>query len=180
VAAQASNVMLICDDKWRAVFIDLDQARPIGTPLPKATEMALTPTCAAPEYIRHWKGITCETSATTCIAAADTFCFGVIYARLYGVAAFDDNESAIATLIPRAGTIPLAQLDRLPKSKQGTVRALCEPDPEARPSMSSVYTNLKNSHGMTVLAETAAKAHMANMNALSALRCVLVFGHCAC
>ncbi len=139
--------------KPRAAFIDLEQALPVGAPLPPAAEMVLTPTCAAPEYIRHWRGVVDATAATTATPAADTFCFGVMFARLYGVTAFDDNASAIATLLPLGGTVPPSRLEELSKPKQDIVRALCYPDPVARPSMSSVHANLVRSRGMTIQAE---------------------------
>jgi hypothetical protein len=184
---QESNVMLSwAGVKPRAVFIDLDQARPVGAPLPPATEMVLTPTCAAPEYIRHWRGIVDGTAATKASPAADTFCFGVMFARLYGATAFDDNEAAIAALLPRGGTVPASRLAGLSKPKQEIIRALCDPDPVARPSMSSVHANLVCSRGMTIQAEIltsvrearasagAAEAHAveAMATALRALRCV--------
>jgi hypothetical protein len=135
--------------------------------------MVLTPKCAAPEYIRHWQGVVDDSAATVCAASADTFCFGVMFARLFGATVFDDNESAIKTLLPPGGTVPASRLVALSVEKQKIVHALCDPDPGSRPTLRSVRTNLVRTQGMSIQAsELDSKMREIKADAQMALRCV--------
>ncbi len=102
-----ANVML----EWnglvlRVVLIDLDQAQAVGAPLPASSDMALTPVCAAPEYLRRWRGEGADAGAATVAGvAADTFCAGLVLARLLGSGSrvFADEAAALSALLPRGG-----------------------------------------------------------------------------
>jgi hypothetical protein len=151
-----ANVMFAWDGgRWRAVFIDMDQAMRLHSPLPPQGKMVVTPECASPEYLRRWKGVVGAGVAACAEASADTFCYGLIFARLYGSGArvFPDGETAVEVLLHGDGAVPVARLAGLSAPKQAIVLALCHPKPSARPDMRDVHTRLLASRGMSVVAD---------------------------
>ena len=151
-----ANVMFTwAGGAWRAVFIDLDQATRVHAPLPPPGRMVVTRECAAPEYLRRWRGDPVEKgAATTAEASADTFCYGLIFARLHGSGerVFPDPDTAVEVLLTGDGEIPAGRLAGLSSPKREIVLSLCSPVPSARPRMRDVHTRLLASRGMSVVA----------------------------